>query len=457
MTRSHDLVIVGAGSGNSIVDACPDLDVAIVEHGAFGGTCLNVGCIPSKMLSYTAGLAEHVRQANRYDLDATLARVRWRDIRDRVFGRLDAVAEQGRQHRTAECPNVTVYSGDARFIGHKTLRIEYARGAAAEISGDRIVLAAGARPLVPEPFASAGVPYETSDTIMRLGRPPARLAIVGGGYIAAEFAHVFEQAGSAITMIEMADRLIGEQNETIASTFTELARQRYDVHLGHQVDAVTGEAGNIRLRLDDGTPVEADTLLLAAGRVPNGDRLDLAKTGLELDAGGRIDVDSQQRTAVDGIYALGDISSPIQLKHVANRQADVVAHNLLHPGEPVESDLDALPAAIFTSPQIASVGLTEQQCRHRGLDYTTGVQRYEGTAYGWAMEDGVGFCKVLAERGTGRLLGAHVLGAQAAILIQPLVVALTFDIEAAALAERPYWIHPALTEVVQNALLQLVR
>jgi mycothione reductase len=457
VTRSHDLVIVGAGSGNSIVDACPDLDVAIVEHGAFGGTCLNVGCIPSKMLSYTAGVAEQVHQADRYDLDATLAQVRWRDIRDRVFGRIDAVAEQSRHHRMAECPNLTVYAGDARFIGHKTLRIEYAGGTAAEISGDRIVLAAGARPLVPEPFASAGVPYETSDTIMRLDRPPARLAIVGGGYIAAEFAHVFGEAGSTITMIDMADRLIGDQDETIASTFTELARQRYDVRLGHQVDAVTGHAGNIRLRLDDGAPVEADTLLLAAGRVPNGDRLDLAKTGLELDAGGRIAVDSQQRTSVDGIYALGDVSSPIQLKHLANRQAAVVAHNLLHPGEPVESNLDALPAAIFTSPQIASVGLTEQQCRHRGLDYTTGVQRYDGTAYGWAMEDDTGFCKVLADRGTGRLLGAHVLGAQAAILIQPLVVALTFDVDAAALAERPYWIHPALTEIVQNALLQLDR
>ena len=157
-------------------------------------------------------------------------------------------------------------------------------------------------------------------------------------------------------------------------------------------------------------------------------------------------------SAVDGIDALGDVSSPIQLEHLANRQADVVAHNLRHPGEPVESNIDALPAAIFTSPQIASVGLTEQQCRHRGLDYTTGVRRYYGTAYGWAMEDDVGFRKVLADRGTGGLLGAHVMGAQAAILIQPLVLALTFGVDAAALAKRPYWIHPALTEVVQNAL-----
>jgi mycothione reductase len=133
----------------------------------------------------------------------------------------------------------------------------------------------------------------------------------------------------------------------------------------------------------------------------------------------------------------------------------VVAHNLLHPDDPWETDLDAVPAAIFTSPGIASVGRTEQSCRDDGLDYAASVRPYSDTAYGWAMEDRTGFCKVLAERGTGRLLGAHLLGPQAATLIQPLVVALSCGIDARTLARRPYWIHPALTEVVENAVLDL--
>ncbi|MEU2244572.1 hypothetical protein ABZ572_34840 [Streptomyces sp. NPDC018338] len=143
------------------------------------------------------------------------------------------------------------------------------------------------------------------------------------------------------------------------------------------------------------------------------------------------------------------------LKHVANREAKVVAHNLRHPDDLVAADHDLVPAAVFTQPQIASVGATEQDCRDRGLDYVVGLAGYGDVAYGWAMEDTTGFCKVLAEPGTGRLLGAHLMGAEASTLIQPLVLAATLGIDATTLAESPYWIHPALTEVVENALLDL--
>jgi mycothione reductase len=155
------------------------------------------------------------------------------------------------------------------------------------------------------------------------------------------------------------------------------------------------------------------------------------------------------------VWALGDISTPIQLKHVANREAKVVAHNLLHPDDPWETDHSALPSAIFTSPQIAGVGATEQDCRDDGLDYATGLAAYSDVAFGWAMQDEDGFCKVLADRATGRLLGAHIMGPNASILIQPLVLAMVCGIDATTVATRPYWIHPALTEVVENALRAL--
>ncbi|MHA6783027.1 mycothione reductase [Pseudonocardia saturnea] len=459
--RQHDLIVIGAGSGNMIIGSFPDLDVAVVEQGPFGGTCLNVGCIPTKMLAHTADIAEAVRGAAAFGLDAHLGGLDWPSVRDRVFGRLDAISADGRAGRVDD-PGVTVYSGHARFSGVRTLQVERADGSGTDTVGaDRIVIAAGGRPVVPEPVRSSGVPFETSDTIMRIPALPRRLAILGGGYIAAEFAHVFSALGCEITMIDMADRLLAGQDETVSERFTELARKRFDVRLGRELAAArhgTDAHGTdgLRLDLDDGSHVDADLLLVAVGRVPNGDRMDLSATGVEQHEDGRIVVDAHQRTTADGVYALGDVSTSVPLKHVANREAEVVTHNLLHPDELIETDLDVVPAAIFTDPQIAAVGRTGQDCRDDGVDHVVSTTPYSDSAYGWAMEDPAGFCKIIAERGTGRLLGAHIMGPQAATLIQPLVLAMSCGIDAETIARRPFWIHPALTEVVENTLLGLL-
>ncbi|MER5758964.1 mycothione reductase [Streptomyces sp. NPDC002082] len=452
--RHHDLVVIGAGSGNAVIDdSFAGLDVAIVEERWFGGTCLNAGCVPSKMLAHTAHVARTVREAGTFDVDAELRAVRWREARDRVFGRLDAERDQGRRGRMDE-DWVTVYEGRARFTGPRTLRIDRAEGAV-DVSAGQIVVAAGSRPLVPGPVAEAGLPYETSDTVMRIDAPPRRLAVLGGGYIAAELAEVFAEAGSSVAIVEKEERLLGPQDETVAERFTELVRSRYDLRLGREVTAVSGRPGELRLTLDDGSTIEADMLLVAVGRVPNSDRLHLEAAGIATHDDGRVLVDAHQRTTVEGVFALGDICSPVPLKHVANREAEVVAHNLRNPDHLIAADHDLVPAAVFTQPQIASVGATEQDCRDGGVDYRVGTAGYGDTAYGWAMEDTTGFCKVLAEPGTGRILGAHLMGAQASVLIQPLVLAATLGIDAVTLAKSPYWIHPALTEVVENALLDL--
>lgn len=452
--RHHDLIVIGAGSGNAVIDdSFSDLDVAVVEERWFGGTCLNAGCIPSKMLAYTAQVAATVRGAGAYGVDARLGAVRWREIRDRVFGLLDAERAEGRRGRLDE-DHVTVYEGTARFTGPRELLID-AGDEEVRIGADRIVIAAGGGPAVPPVVAASGVPYETSDTIMRIDSPPRRLAVLGGGYIAAELAEVFHEAGSDIIVVEAEARLLDGQDETVAKAFTDLARNRYDLRLGRQLTALREEPGALVLTLDDGSTVRADLLLVATGRVPQADRLDLTAAGIRTHEDGRIVVDSHQRTDVSGVYALGDICSPVPLKHVANREAEVVAHNLLHPDDLISADHALVPAAVFTRPEIASVGLTEQDCRDREEDYLVGTARYADVAYGWAMRDTTGFCKVLAERRTGRLLGAHVMGPQAAVLIQSLVLAMTREIDAVSLAKELYWIHPALGEVVKNALLDL--
>jgi mycothione reductase len=453
--RHHDVVVIGAGSGNMVVDdSFAGLDVAIVEERRFGGTCLNFGCIPSKMLAYAADVADTVRGAGRYDVAAEPLGVRWTSLRDRVFERIDADEAKGRAGREAS-DFVTVYPGHARFLGPTRLQIELGEESVA-VEADQIVIAAGGRPLVPPPVLESGLPYETSDTIMRIAEPPRRLAILGGGYIAAEFAHVFAAAGSEVVIIEQAERLLGPQDESVADAYTELARDRFELHLGCELTKLGGDPGALRLVLDDASDIEADTLLVAVGRIPNTDRLELEKAGITTYDDGRIVVDTYQRTAADGVYALGDVCSAYPLKHVANREAEVVAHNLRHPDELRATDHVVVPAAVFTDPQIASVGATEQECRDAARNYVAASTRYAEVAYGWAMEDTTGFCKVLADRDTGRLLGAHIMGPQAATLIQPLVIAMTLDIDVGTLAERPYWIHPALTEVLSGALRQLL-
>ncbi|MEV7196982.1 mycothione reductase [Streptomyces sp. NPDC093510] len=452
--RHHDLLVLGAGTGNALIDdRFSHLDVALVAEGPFGGTCLNVGCIPSKMLSVTAEVADTVGEAGRHDVRATLDGVAWPAVQKRVFGRLDAVAREGEEGRRAS-DFVTVYRGRARFTGERQLLVE-TEGGPEHVSADRVVIAAGGRPVVPPPVAESGLPYETSDTVMRLDAVPERMVVLGGGYIAAELAHVFHSAGTAVTVVEKQDRLLSEQDESVASAFTDIARDSYDLRLGRELVRVEGSPGQLRLTLDDGAVIEADTLLVAVGRKPNSDRLDLDRAGIACDDNGLIEVDAQLRAGAAGVWALGDIAAGPPLKHVANREGEVVAHNLLHPTEPRSMSYDVVPAAVFTRPQIAQVGLTEQEAREQGRAYTVGTCRYEDVAYGWALEDRQGFCKVLADRDSGRLIGAHVLGPQAATLIQPLVLAMTFGLAGRDVAERPLWIHPALTEVVENALLDL--
>jgi len=181
--------------------------------------------------------------------------------------------------------------------------------------------------------------------------------------------------------------------------------------------------------------------------------MDLDAAGVDVDDAGRIVVDAHQRTTAEGVWALGDVCTSVPLKHVANREADVVRHNLRHPADLVSAGHDLVPSAIFTHPPIARIGATEQELRDREVDYRVGLARYGQTAFGWAMEDDTGFCKVLVDPAGTAILGAHIMGPQAPTLVQSLVLAATLGITAKTLVERPYWIHPALTEVIQQALV----
>ena len=454
-----DLVVVGAGSGNSLLTPeLADLRVAIVERGEFGGTCLNRGCIPSKMLVHVADVAEATRHAGRLGITAGVDEVRWPEVSRRVFGRIDPIAAGGEEYRRG-LEKVAVYKGQARFRGPRRLEVD-----GSEITGDAVVLAAGARPFIPPEPDLAGVAYHTSDTIMRLPEPPERLLVWGGGYIAAEMAHVFGAAGSEVTIVNRGPLLLRAEDVDVSEAFTAAYRKRFRVLTGAQVlAAATTRAGEIALRVrhagidETGTEetVTGDVLLVAAGRVPNGDELNVTAAGVALDAAGYVVTDEYGRTAAEGVWALGDIRNPNQLKHVANAEARAVAHNLAHPEDLRPLALGPVPHAVFASPQVASVGATEQALRAAGRPYLRSVRPYGDTAYGWAMEDETGFCKVLADPDGERLLGAHICGPEAAVLVQQLVQAMACDLTVEQVARGQMYIHPALSEVVEQALLGL--
>ncbi len=448
-----DLCVIGSGSGNSIVDErFGDLRVALVEGGTFGGTCINVGCIPTKMLVYPADLARMPAEGARLGVDLGLRGVRWADIRDRVFGRIDEVSASGRAYRE-DSDTVTLFTEHARFVGPKTL--ELARSGT--ITADRFVIAAGSRAVLPDLPGLDSVDHHTSDTVMRLPQLPASMLIMGGGYIAAEFAHIFAAYGTAVTVVNRSGLMLRKEDHDIAQRFTELLGHAVDVRLNTKIISVEpGRDGLIRAQLSDSEePIETEILLLATGRAPNGDTLQLSATGVDTDDDGFIVVDDHQQTTAPGIFALGDVCTRHQFKHVANHEARVVQHNLLHPTEMIASDHRYVPHAVFSTPQVAAVGLTERQARDQGIDYRVGWQDYGDTAYGWAMEDVDHFVKIITDAASDLIVGAHLIGPQASSLIQPLIQAMSFGLTARDMARGQYWIHPAMAEVVENALLTL--
>jgi mycothione reductase len=456
-----DLLIIGAGSGNSILtEDFDDWNVAIVERYVFGGTCLNRGCIPSKMLVVPANRVVESEESVPLGLRFAPPELDWPGMRDRIFGRIDPIAQGGEAYRNS-LGNVTVLRGDALMVDARTVRVTSPDGADLEVTSDRIVLAAGASPRVPDIDGLAATPFHTSDSIMRIEAVPEHLIILGGGYIAAELGHVFAALGSKVSVVHRGARLLRHLDVDMSTRFTQQFAKRVFLHLDAEVTRVEHNGSEFRLSLDcehrDLTPVVSeltgDALLVTTGRIPNGAQLGVAAAGVQLDPGGYVLTDDHLSTGVAGIWALGDIRNPLQLKHLANQEAKVVSHNVLHPDSPISIDQRVVPHAVFSHPEIGSVGARQVELDARDHPYSVGHCDYSAVAYGWALEDTSGFAKVLVCADTGLILGAHVIGYQAATLIQQITQAMQFGIPAERLAREQIWCHPALPELLENALL----
>ncbi len=449
MVDHYDVIVVGSGSGLEISSEAADrgLSVAVVEDGPFGGTCLNRGCIPSKMLIHCADVMETIRRAERFGIKARVEGVDWPFIIKRVFDEIDGEA-QGIEEGNRQHPKITVHKGRGRFVAEKTLEVNGAR-----ITGETVVIAAGTRPSIPSIPGLEEVSYLTSDQIMRLPEQPRRLLILGGGFIAAEMAHFFGAMGTEVTIVHRRDVLLRAEDADVARRFTEVYQRRFNLILNGQVSRAYRDGSDVALEVSqDGrtSTVKGDALLIATGRAPNTDVLQVAKTGVEVDKRGFVKTDEFLETNVPGVWALGDIVGRYLLKHSANLEAGYVANNIFNPEHKVRVDYHAMPHAIFASPQVAGVGLTEAEAKEHDVPYVAATYNYENTAYGSSIEDKDGFVKVLAHPETREILGCHIIGAHASVLIQEAANAMRADLTTDAILQAIY-VHPALPEVVQRA------
>lgn len=462
-TLQADLAIIGSGSGNSLVTPFwDDKRVVIAEKGVFGGTCLNVGCIPTKMFVRPAALARGPEEAARLGVQQRTESVDWPGIRDRIFSRIDAISAGGEQYRE-ELENVELVRQRVRLTGGTS----FIADDGTEVEATQLVIAAGSRPELPEVPGIDLPQVHTSDTVMRIDELPRRVVVIGGGFVACEFAGVFSGLGSEVVQVNRGERLMRAIDEEVSRAYTAEAERQWTVRLGRVLQRIvpaTDGGVSVEIVSSNGEVEthEADIVLVALGRRPNTDLIGAQEAGFDLHPDGRLVVDATQRVLrggrpLEGVYALGDICSAAQLKHVANHEARVVAHNLEHPDDLRESRQHAVPSAVFSSPELAQVGLTEAEAVDRiGAEHVTAkTQQYGDTAYGWAMEDRTGIFKVVADRRDGTILGAHVMGYQASNLVQVVVMAMSFGLDAYTAARGQYWIHPALMEVAENALLGL--
>ena len=331
--RKFDFIVISSGSGLEVSADVSDAgwSVAIIEEGPFGGTCLNRGCIPSKMLIHCADVMQTIENGAAFGIHAKVESIDRQFIVKRAFVEVDAdVAMIERGNRQSE--NIEVFKGHGRFTGPKTLAVDIPGSDEEELTAETIIIAAGTRPWVPETPGLDQTPYITSDEALRLLEQPKKLTIIGEVYIAAELAHFFGALGTEVTIIHRRDLMLREEDNDVSRRFTEVYRRRFNMVLNARVESASSLSGEITVEAttsDGKRSITSDTLLMATGRVPNTDISEVATTGVETNQCGYIDTDEFLETNVPGIWALGDIVERHLLKHSAKLEAAYSSNNIL--------------------------------------------------------------------------------------------------------------------------------
>jgi glutathione reductase (NADPH) len=442
-THDWDLVVVGGGSGGvraARLAAQRGARVALVEAAALGGTCVNVGCIPKKLYSYAAGYAQAFEEAAGYGWQLQTPVLDWERLkaaRAQEIARLNGVYEQ-----MLLAAGVRILRGWGSLAGPHTVRVQAEHGADT-LDAAHILLATGGTPTRP------GLPGEelavTSDAIFDLPRFPRRLVVVGGGYIACEFASIFQGLGAQVTLLHRGEQVLrGFDDEVRGFVAGELRKAGLDLRLHCRVQSLHAAADGVQVQLHGGERLAADLVLLATGRTPNVAGLGLEAAGVRQRTDGAIEVDAHHRTSVPSIFAVGDVTARVQLTPVALGEAMDVVERLYGEGRR-QMDYAGLPTAVFTHPGIGSVGLTEEQARERCGDVTVYTSEFRPLRHTVSGSSERCLVKLLVETATDRVVGLHMVGPEAGEIVQGFAVALRAGATKAQF-DATLGIHPTIAE-----------
>jgi dihydrolipoamide dehydrogenase len=459
--KEYDVIAIGTGSTMNVVDGLmqrdPNIKVAVIDKDEPGGICLTRGCIPSKILLYPAEVVRTIERAGTFGIDVDLRKVSFLKVMKRMRSLIDKDIESIRQGLSSS-PNIDYYHAAAEFVGPYTLRVEDDT-----IRSNMILLSTGSKSTIPAIRGLEDVSYQTSDTILYETKLPMRIAIVGGGYIAAEYGHFLSAMGSKVTIIGRNPQFLPQEEPEVSALAKRELEQHMKIQTNHEVtEASRAPGGKKKLvafnrETKQKASIVTDEIMIASGRGPTTDILHPERAGIKTDAQGWIAVDEFLETSLPNVWAFGDTNGKYPFKHKGNYESTVVYYNaVLKRRIPV--DYHAVPHAVFTDPEIASVGLREKEALAQyGPDRVLiGFERYEDTAKGEAMAVKDYFVKVILETDSLRILGAHIIGPEASVLIQEIVnLMYTAEQSARPLLDAMH-IHPALSEVVQRAFQSLM-
>lgn len=432
--KQYDIVIVGSGAGLMVMEAALNkgLRCAIIEKAKFGGTCLTKGCIPSKMLVYPADFIREVEESERIGLKISRPQIDWDIISARMWEQIDF--HRAIEKSLQDVPNLTVYKGTGAFTGPNSMIVKCKGKPDEAVYSDRFVIAAGARTFVPHVEGLESTGYVTSETFFgeRFPKKPwESLAIIGGGAICTEFAHIFSAFGTKVTILEKSGRILGKEEAEI-SEFVEKQFEKNGIHLLTNSSVVSVSTDGVKKYITtennltkNRATVACEEIFIASGIRSNADSLALGKAGVEVDKRGWIVTNPYLETSAKNIWALGDINGKYQFRHKANYEAQILIQNLFTDGPKKEVGYNAVPWTVFTHPQVAHLGMTEKEVQNQGIPYKTAKNYYSeivgGRAMGYRTEDeDNGFVKMIIGENK-KILGVHIVGPQAAVLLQPFV------------------------------------
>lgn len=445
---TYDAIVLGAGMAGiplAMRLGYKDYKVALIERAELGGTCLNRGCIPTKTLIASAKVAHHAREAERWGVVAENVGV---DLA-KVIARKDelvASIRAGSERNVEQNENVTLLRGEARFTGDKTLTVN-----GQQVKGERVFINTGTRSFVPDLQGLDSISYLDSTTALDLRELPTHLLIVGGGYIGVEFAQMFRRFGSDVTLVQRPAQLLPGEDADIAHTLrTLLEGEGITVHTDTEAQRVTQEGDAVHLTVSSDQTLTGSHLMLAAGRSPNTDVLNLAATGVETDAQGFIRINDRLETSAANVWALGDVRGGAMFTHTARDDARVVYQNVVK-GESLSIKNRLTPYAVFSDPQLGRVGLNERQAKEAGHRLKLGSYKGKKVAKARTLGEAYGLIKVIADADTNKLLGASVLMPKGAELVHELGAAMQVGARYSDLAAMIH-IHPTLSEGLSSAL-----